>query len=126
MRLFLSNYPASRFRERAILRLIQSHLATFRGPKFAATGLLEAEYWLKQLEKEFPVSAGRLGAQALRIRVDESLALKTYYAGQWYERVDQHVSAVYIYQKLIEDHPQTVAAQAAMQRLQALQAPGDY
>ena len=126
MRLFLSNYPDSRFRERAILRLIQSHLATFRGPKFDATGLLEAEYWLKQLEKEFPVSAGRLGAQALRIRVDESLALKTYYAGQWYERVDQHVSAVYIYQKLIEDHPQTVAAQAAMQRLQALQAPGDY
>jgi len=121
--LFLVNYPDSRYRQRAMLRLIQSNLATFKGPRFDSTGLIEAAQRLKTFRKEYPVSAQRLGAQALLVRIDESLALQDFYRARWYDRVGQRVSAVYTYRRVVSDRPQTVAARAAMQRLAGLAAP---
>ena len=121
--LFLENYPKSRFREKAVLRLIRAHLATFKGPRFDATGLIEASQRLKLFEQEFPVSAQRLGAEGLQLRIDESLALKSFYQAQWYERINQKVSGVYLYQQLVKQHPQTVAAKAAIRRLEQLNEP---
>ena len=121
--LFLVNYPDSRFRQRAMLRLIQSHLATFKGPRFDSTGLIEAAQRLKTFQQEYPVAAQRLGAAALLVRIDESLALQDFYRAGWYERVGEKVSAVYTYRRVLSDRPQTVAAQAAMRRLAALASP---
>lgn len=121
--LFLENYPKSRFREKTVLRLIRAHLATFKGPRFDVTGLLEASQRLKMFEHEFPVSAQRLGAEGLQLRIDESLALNSFYQAQWYERINQTVSGVYLYQQLVERYPQTVAAKAAIRRLEKLNEP---
>ena len=121
--LFLENYPQSRFRQRAMLRLIQSNLATFKGPHFDATGLIEAAERIRIFQEQYPVAAEQLGTQALLVRVDESLALKQFYRARWYERVSQPISARYIYQRLIEDHPQSVAAKAAVKRLAELASP---
>lgn len=118
--LFLENYPKSQFRQRAMLRQIQSNLATFKGPHFDATELIEAAERIRIFQQYYPVAAERLGTRALLVRVDESRALKQFYRGRWYERVSQRVSAQYLYQRLIEDHPQSVAAKAAMQRLAEL------
>ncbi|MAE67628.1 MAG: hypothetical protein CMJ18_25525 [Phycisphaeraceae bacterium] len=123
--LFLQNYPRSRHRERAILRLIQSNLATFQGPKFDATGLIEAAQRLKMFETEFPVSARRLGSEALLSRIEESLALKEYIKAGWYERIGQRVSAIFMYRRVIQDHQGTVAALASLERLEKLGAPFD-
>ena len=123
--LFLENYPTSRFRQRALLRLIQANLATFKGPNFDATGLIEASHRLKMFEAEFPVALERIGAQALRVRIQESLALKHFYQARWYERISQPVSAQYVYSRVVENYPQTVAAQAALRRLMSLTNPVD-
>ena len=118
--LFLTNYPDSRHREKAVLRLIQSHLATFKGSKFDATGLIEAAQWLKVFDREFPVSAERLGVEALRLRIEESLAVKTFYQARWYERVSKEVSAIYLHRNLLREYPHTVAGKAALRRLSQL------
>ena len=115
--LFLENYPQSRFRQRAMLRQIQANLATFKGPHFDATGLAEAAERIKIFKEQYPVAAEQIGTQTLLVRVDESLALKQFYRARWYERVNQPVSARYVYQRLIEDYPQSVAAKAALKRL---------
>lgn len=121
--LFLQNYPESEQRERAMIQLIRSNLATFKGPRFDASGLLDAQGRIKTFAKEYPASAERLGFDAILIRIDESLALKGYYNGQWYERVDKKLSAIYTYQRVVSDHPQTAAAQLAIKRLDKLGAP---
>jgi outer membrane assembly lipoprotein YfiO len=121
--LFLINYPQSTRREWAMLRLIQSNLATFKGPQFNPTGLIDAGARIRMFRKEYPAAAERLGADALLVRIDESLALKAYYVGKWYERRGDEVAAAFSYRQLLRDYPQTAAAEAAMARLEQLAVP---
>lgn len=115
--MFLVNYPRSRQRERALLRVIQSNLATFKGPMFDATGLIEASERLKQYQQEYPAAAERIGADALLVRIDESMALKSYYNAGWYAGRGKTWSATTMYQRVIRDYPQTAAARASAERL---------
>lgn len=121
--LFLLNYPRSLHREPAMLRLIQANLATFKGPTFDPTGLLDARQRLAMYQKEFPAAAERLGTPALLIRIDESMARKIYQTAWWYEVRGERVSAVYLHRRLIRDYPSTPAARDAMVKLTELGAP---
>lgn len=122
--LFLQNYPRSTQREWAMLRLIQASLARFRGPDFDPTGLIEAGQRLRMFQGEFPASADRIGAAALLVRINESLATKDLRSAQWYERRDRDASAAFLYRRIIEQYPETIAAQRAIGRLAALDVPG--
>lgn len=118
--LFLQNYPESLHRRRVMRRLIQSSLATFKGPKYDPTGLLDAASRLRAYRQEYPADAEQLGADALLVRIDESLALKVYYTAQWYEQRDKPVSAIFMYKRVVKDHPRTAAAQQAIKKLAEL------
>lgn len=120
---FILNYPRSPRRERAMLRVIQANLARFKGPEFDSTGLIEANERIKQYQKEYPAAAERIGSDALLVRIDESLALKTYYNANWYRGRGEKVSATTMYRRVVKDHPQTAAAKVAMQRLAEMHQP---
>ncbi len=121
--LFLINYPRSEQREWAMLRLIQANLARFKGPRFDATGLIDAGQRLKTYRAEYPASAERIGVGALLIRIDESLAMRDMIAAGWHIKRKQPLSAVYLYQRVVQDYPQTAAAQDAVRELEAMGAP---
>ncbi len=119
--LFLENYSTSNHRERVMLRRIEADLASFQGPVFDPTGLLNATLHIKQFAQEFPASAERMGSDALLIRVTDSLALKDFYTAKWYEsQKNGDVSAAYMYQRVMQDYPQTSAAKLAQDRLAKL------
>lgn len=118
--LFLINYPRSERREWAMIRLIQANLARFKGPRFDATGLIDAGQRLKSYRVQYPASAERLGVDALLIRIDESLAMRDMVAADWHMRRKQPLSAIYLYQRVVQDYPQTAAALDAMQALHSL------
>lgn len=118
--LFLVNYPRSRFRERSMLRLIQARLATFKGPRFDAKGLLDARERIAQFRSEFPAAAEQIGAEGMLVRINESLALKEYLTGRWYEGQGKSLSAVTLYERVVKEFNSTAAAAEARQRLAAL------
>ncbi|MFI4860803.1 MAG: outer membrane protein assembly factor BamD [Phycisphaerales bacterium JB063] len=118
-----ATYPDSPLREWAMLRLIQASLAQFKGPEFDPTGLFEAGQRLQQYRDEFPAAAERIGADALLVRIRESLALKELVTAQWYDRRDERLSAVTMYRRVIADYPDTAAAGRAFDRLDALGEP---
>ena len=118
--LFLTNYPESRYTERAILRQVFSSLATFKGPMFDPTGLIEASQRIKTFRNQFPAAAQRVGTRALLVRVEQSLGMKMLFTGQWYEKRNNPVSAVYLYRRVVRDFPRTAAAQSAIKRLAEL------
>lgn len=122
--LFLENYPQSEHREWSMLRLIQASLARFRGPQFDPTGLIEAAQRLRMYREEFPASADRIGADALLVRINESLALKDLTSAGWYEQRNKDVSAAFLYRRVVETYPQTAAAQRALARLEELDVRG--
>jgi len=119
--LFVENYPDSQWREYAMQRQIMSNLATFKGPRFDATGLIEAQRRLSDYQEAFPASAERIGAEALLVRIDESLATRTLLIAKWYERTGKKVSARFMYKRVIKDHPGSAAAQRAVGRLRVLE-----
>ncbi len=120
---FLLNYPESPQRQRAMLGLIKASLARFRGPEFDSKGLIEAAERLRAYQDEFPAAAERLGAATLLDRIDESLAIKTFYTGRWFERRGQRRSAIYQYRRVVQDYPDTAAALSAIDRLKQLGEP---
>lgn len=118
--LFLVNYPRSTHREAVMLRLIESGLATFKGPVYDPTGLLNAKERIRQYQKEFPAAAEQMGADAVLVRIDESLAQKDLSTARWYHGQRRMVAAAYLYQRVAADHSGTAAAQQATERLAQL------
>jgi outer membrane assembly lipoprotein YfiO len=118
--LFLVNYPQSQWREHAMQRQILANLASFKGPAFDATGLVEAQRRLIDYKTQFPAAAEQLGAHALLTRVDESLAERSLLVAQWYDDRGKFVSARFMYQRVMRDHPGSAAAYKAMNRLKEL------
>ncbi len=121
--LFLVNYPDSELRQWALLRLVQASLARFKGPEFDATGLIDAAERLRQYRDEFPAGADRIGAEALLVRIRESLARRDYATADWYDRTGEKVSAALLYRRLLEEYPDTGAARQALGRLDKLDVP---
>ena len=115
--LFIENYPQSQWREHAMQRQIMANLATFKGPRFDATGLIEAQNRLADYGAQFPAAAEQIGADALQTRIDETLATRALLAAKWYDDRNQDISAVFMYKRVIRDHPGSAAAQRALQRL---------
>ncbi|MEX2214668.1 MAG: outer membrane protein assembly factor BamD [Phycisphaeraceae bacterium] len=122
--LFLLNYPRSKYRERVMRRLVDASLARFKGPAYDPRGLLDASQRLRQYRQEFPAAAERIGVDALLVRIEESLAVKTLHTAQWYERQGKDVSAAYLYKRIIKDYASTIAAQEAVNRLRELDPKG--
>lgn len=118
--LFLQNYPESQWREHAMLRQIMANLARFKGPKFDMTGLIEAQTRLQDYQAAYPAAAEQVGVASLLIRIDESMAERHFLVAQWYDDQDKPVSAIYMYKRVIQDHPRSAAARKALARLQEL------
>lgn len=118
--LFVKNYPQSQWKQHGMLRLIQANIATFKGPEFDVTGLLEAQRRLLDYKAAFPAGAERVGADALLLKLEESIASRGLLVAQWYDRKGKQVSAKYLYQRLISDHPRTGAAIASLKRLKEI------
>lgn len=118
--LFLVNYPRSRFREHAMLRLIQANLAQFRGSQYDPTGLIQATQYLKRYQQEFPAAASKLGAETLLEEIRGATGEKLLYSASWYDRRHEQVSAAFLYRRLAEQFPDTTAGREALRRLDAL------
>jgi outer membrane protein assembly factor BamD (BamD/ComL family) len=112
--LFVQNYPRSERIEKARERLIQSYLASYRGPRYDDTGLRDARRRLELLRVTQPSLAQRVGADALLVRIDESVARKLLTTARWYLSIDDPVSAELYLRRVVELHPATVAALDAL------------
>lgn len=115
--LFLLNYPNSRQREWAMLRLIQASLARYKGPEFDPSGLTDAAQRLREYSQTYPAAAEKIGAEALMVRINESLAKKKLVTAQWYEERGLERGAITMCRNVVKDYPGSAAAQEALKAL---------
>lgn len=117
---FLTIYPRSEYRQRAMQRLVYANIAQFKGPQYDATGLVEAQFKIERYRAEFPADAERTGmGDALTVRLDESAAQQMFESAAWYGRRGDPPSQRLTLQRLIKRHPQSAAAQLAKTILEA-------
>ncbi|MEM1330896.1 MAG: outer membrane protein assembly factor BamD [Planctomycetota bacterium] len=110
--IFLTNYPRSDRAKHALKRWIFSNIARFRGPKYNAEPLLEAEILLDRFVRLYPGDAERESLDpGLRSRLDESAAAQMLETARWYASTGDETSARFTIRRLVRNHPATVAAQ---------------
>lgn len=109
--IFLANFPTSEYRQLAMQRRIFANIGRYKGPRYDASGLIEAQYLVRDFAARYPKQAEQIGmTDALISRLDESAAEQMFETAKWYYTKDDPVSAKYTLAKLIQKHPDTVAA----------------
>jgi tetratricopeptide (TPR) repeat protein len=112
---FLDRFPRSEFRRKAMQRRIYANIGQFKGPKYDASGLIEAGYQIEQYRAEFPAEAEREGmSDAMLARLDESAAMQMLTVARWYLKRSDPVSARLTLARLVQRHPRSGAAQEAL------------
>ena len=115
--IFIENHPRSERIGKARKRLIYAHLASFKGPEFDGAGLAEAREGLLALKATDPVTAQKIGADALLTRIDESEARKMLVTAQWYLKTNDVIAAELTIRRLIRRFPTTVASSDALRSM---------
>lgn len=109
--IFLTNFPESQYRKHAMQRRIYSNIARFKGPRYDAAPLIEAQYLVEGFAQTYPADAQAAGLNdALVARLDESLAAQMLDTARWYLRQKDPTSARVTLQRLLREHPGTLAA----------------
>lgn len=116
--IFLTNFPQSDLRERAMQQRVYSYIARFKGPQYDASGLTEAKALIQQYSGKYPLEAEQAGlSDALIARIDESAAAQLLHTAEWYIKKEDPVSARLTMKRLIQAHPGTVAATKAVDEM---------
>lgn len=112
--IFLTNFPTSEYRQLAMQRRVFANIGRYKGPRYDASGLIEAQYLVRDFAQRYPQAAEEIGmTDALISRLDESAAKQMFEIASWYLTRGDSVSARYTLKRLIVKHPDTVAAKRA-------------
>ena len=109
--IFVINYPKSEYQQKAMQRRVFANIARFKGPKYDAGGLLEAQILIRDFAQRYPAQAEETGMNdALVARLDESAAAQMLETARWYFTRKDPASARVLLTRLVRKHPQTIAA----------------
>ncbi|MBX3322909.1 MAG: outer membrane protein assembly factor BamD [Phycisphaeraceae bacterium] len=113
--IFVENYPQSEHRVYAGLRQIFSNIASFKGPRYDRSGLIESQVLIERFQARYPADAEQAGITVqLQTWIDESAANHLLDTAVWYLKRRDEASARFVLRRVIRNHPgSTAASQAA-------------
>lgn len=114
---YVQSYPNSDEIPRVKLRAAYSSWAQFRGTKFDASHIIDAQAQLIVIQREYPELAAEENVQTALDHIDEAFSRKLFEQGDFYQRTGQLKGAVYQYRFLVQTYPNSVDAAEARIRL---------
>lgn len=120
----VQQYPSGRFIQIAMLRAAQTAEASFPGVKYDDRALVDADERYHQFASQFPPLAEKEAVAARLEGIRQTRADKDLDIAGWYERTKARDAAVFYYQRIEKDWPDTLAAAEAQARLRALGVEG--
>ncbi len=112
--------------KRAILRMAENNFAAYnkprekRQPLLDASKLATAKTYYERFAMRYPEDAAKHDIPAKLKRIDEQMAYKQYTIGRYYHRVKRTEAANLYYDMVIENWPNTEAAEMARQARQEI------
>lgn len=119
----LRDYAQSRYQEYALRRAADAALASFAGLEYDESALVEAQERYEDFRVRFGSAADREQVTVILESIRQSRAEKEHRIGEYYERTDHLSSAVFYYQLVVKEWPDTIAATKSAARLELLGAP---
>ena len=120
----LRDYPHTRYHRHALGKSAAAALAGFAGVEYDDAALIEAEERYRDYQARYGAVADREGVQEILENITARRAEKEFSIGAYYERTGHLSSAVFYYQSVRVNWPDTIAAAKAAARLELLEAPG--
>lgn len=119
----LREFAQSRYQEYALRRAADAALASFAGVEYDEAALIEAQERYDDFRVRFGSTADREQVIVILESIRQTRAEKDFRIGVYYERTDHLSSAVFYYQLVLKEWPDTIAAVKAASRLEMLGAP---
>ncbi len=116
----LKEHPRSRYQEFALSRSAMAAMAGFGGVDYDEAALIEAQDRFEEYRLRYPVSARRDRVETVLESIRELRADKDFLIGQYYERTEHPGSAIFYYELVRGDWPDTIAQIKATERLELL------
>lgn len=113
-------FPQGRYHQDALRRSADAALASFGGVEYDEAALIEADERFADYRRFYPTGSDREEVDLILGDVQEKRAQKEFVIGQYYERTGHVSSAIYYYQLVRSDWPDSVAATKALARLELL------
>jgi outer membrane protein assembly factor BamD (BamD/ComL family) len=113
-------WPTGEPRKMAMLGMARCKHAAYKGPDYDVSNLVSARTYYENYQINYPRAAQEIDIAAKLAQITEQLAYKGYHTGCYYENVGNEQGANLYYQMVIDNWPQTAAAdmaRAAMDRL---------
>jgi hypothetical protein len=111
--------------KRALFRMAANNLAAYNAhptekqPRFDASKLTTARTYFERFQVRYPEDAKRLEIAQRIAEIDEQMAQKQLYVGQYYDRVGKTGAANFYFKMVVENWPTTAAAETAKTSLEA-------
>lgn len=116
----LRDYTRSRYHQIALRRSAESALAEFAGVDYDQAPLVNAAERYRDYRVAYRAEAQREGVELILEGIKESRAEKERVIGAYYERTGHASAAVYYYELVAQNWPDTLAATKAASRLEEL------
>ncbi|MHC5109508.1 MAG: outer membrane protein assembly factor BamD [Planctomycetota bacterium] len=118
----LKEHPMSRYHQYALSRSAEAALSSHAGVEYDEAALIEAEERYREFGRQYPGAASRDGVPLILNGIREQRAEKEFITAQYYERTEHFRTAVFYYESVVQNWPDTLAASKAANRL-ALMGP---
>lgn len=117
--LYVENHPKGPNRIKAEQRRIYCDIARFKGPRYDASGLLDAQARIRDFQRRYRAEADAAGLnEGLVSRLDESMAAQLLESAEWYLKRGDEASARLVLRRLARERPTTMAGTRAIDMLQ--------
>ena len=112
-----SRWPAGQTGQDALLGMARTKYSAYRGPQYDGSSLISAKSYYENFRLRYPEEARQMKADEILSRIDEQLAEKQLIIAKYYERTGSTGPANMYYQMVVDNWPQSKAAQTAKQKL---------
>lgn len=108
-----SRWPTGQIGKEAMLNMARCKQAAYKGPKYNNADLISARSYYENFKLRYPEDAKKIDADKILKQIDEQLAYKEFNTGRYYQKTGNKQSANLYYQMVVDNWPDTVAADMA-------------
>ena len=112
-----SRWPTGQTGKEALLGMARCKHAGYKGPKYNASELISAKSYYEIFKLRYPKDAEEISVDKILKQITEQQAEKQFSIGQYYQKVGDKQSANLYYQMVLNNWPESTAAEKTKQEI---------
>ena len=106
-----SQWPSGQTGKESLLAMARCKHAAYNGPDYDLSNLISAKTYYQNFKDQYPADAKKIDADAKITQIEEQLAYKHFEIAQYYDQLDNKQAANLYYQMVLDNWPDTAAAE---------------